>query len=95
MPSLPPEAYEGGGGGGAGAQEIMPSIRRAIQYSGLTYHEVLELPLDVFMLMVKNHYISELNSTQEGRDYLEKCARLNTTEVDRNEVRKFIRRSEA
>lgn len=73
----------------------MPSIRRVIDYSGLTYYEVLQLPADIYLLMVKNHYIDELNRTQEGRDYLAKCQRLNTTEVNRDEVKKFIHRGEA
>lgn len=72
----------------------MPSIRRVIEYSGLTFYEVLQLPVDVFMLMVKNSYVDELQSTQEGREYLAKCKRLNTTEADRNGVSKFLRRGE-
>lgn len=67
----------------------MPSIHRAIEYSGLTYNEVLQLPCDVFLLMVRNHYIDELNGTQEGRDYIEKCKRLNTTEIDIQGIREF------
>lgn len=70
----------------------MPSIRRVIEYSGMSYREVLELPTDIFLIMVKNHYIDELNSTQEGRDYLEKCKRLNTTEPDRVKVKQFGKR---
>ena len=70
-------------------EELMPSIHRAIEYSGLTYNEVLQLPCDVFLLMVRNHYIDELNGTQEGRDYIEKCKRLNTTEIDIQGIREF------
>ena len=73
----------------APGEELMPSINRAIEYSGLTYNEVLQLPCDVFLLMVRNHYIDELNSTQEGRDYIEKCKRLNTTEIDIQGIREF------
>ena len=73
----------------AHGEELMPSIHRAIEYSGLTYNEVLQLPCDVFLLMVRNHYIDELNGTQEGRDYIEKCKRLNTTEIDIQGIREF------
>lgn len=73
----------------APGEELMPSIHRVIEYSGLTYNEVLQLPCDVFLLMVRNHYIDELNSTQEGRDYIEKCKRLNTTEIDIQGIREF------
>lgn len=70
-------------------EEIMPSIHRVIHYSGLNYHQVLDLPCDVFLLMLKNDYLDELNSTQEGREYLEKCKRLNTTEMDYQALRDF------
>lgn len=73
----------------APGEELMPSIHRAIEYSGLTYNEVLQLPCDVFLLMVRNHYLDELNSTQEGRDYIEKCKRLSTTEIDIQGIREF------
>lgn len=75
--------------GGTAKEEIMPSIHRAIEYSGLDYNKVLLLPCDVFLLMVRNHYIDELKSTQEGREYLEKCERLNTTEIDIQGIRDF------
>lgn len=88
---MPTEALEGGEG--HDEEQLMPSIRRVIEYSGLTFVDVLQLPTDVFLLMVKNHYLDELQSTQEGRDYLAKCKRLNTTEADRNEVSKFLQRS--
>lgn len=76
LPSLPGE------GGGQRNEELMPSIRRVVAYSGLDYHKALELPCDVFMLMVKNSYVSELQSTENGRAYLEQCARMKLTEPD-------------
>lgn len=87
---MPAEAT--GNSEGDNDQEIMPAIHRVIEYSGLTYYQVLELPIDVFQLMLKNHYLDELNSTQEGRDYLEKCKRLNTTEADRSAIANFMNR---
>lgn len=47
------------------------------------FNDVLDLPCDMFLLMVKNHYINELNSTEEGQEYLKKCERLEMTEADR------------
>ena len=57
-------------------------IHRVIQYSGLNYYQVLELPCDLFQLMCKNSIVKELNATEEGREYLAKCERLNTTTLD-------------
>lgn len=62
--------------------EFLPSIHRVIQYSGLNYYQVLELPCDLFQLMLKNSIVEELNRTEEGREYLAKCERLNTTTLD-------------
>ncbi|MEG2858067.1 MAG: hypothetical protein RR994_05560 [Clostridia bacterium] len=75
MPSLPGDAKAEG-------EELMPSIHRVIEYSGLDYYGVLELPCDLFLLMAKNSYVDSLRSTQEGWDYLDKCARMSITEPD-------------
>ena len=63
-------------------EALMPSIRRVIAYSGLDYHRVLELPCDLFLLMSKNALVDELNRTEGGREYLEKCRRLSVTGLD-------------
>ena len=60
----------------------MPNIHRVIEYSGLNYYQVLELPADLFQLMLKNSIIDELNKTEQGREYLAKCKRLSITEMD-------------
>lgn len=70
----------------------MPTIKRVIDYSGMNFERVLELPTDVFLLMVKDSIISELESTEEGRDYLEKCKRLNTKGVDKTAFRNAMRK---
>lgn len=68
--------------GGEPTQELMPAVHLVIEYSGLSYNEVLDLPCDTYLLMLKNATLDKLNSTQEGRDYLKKIKRLNTTEPD-------------
>ena len=67
----------------------MPSIHRVIEYSGLSYYDALELPCDVFALMFKHSIIDEYNKTPEGREYLEKCKRLQQTEIDVSAFRKM------
>lgn len=69
--------------------EMMKSIKRVIDYLNISYYEALELSSDVFLLAAKNHYIDELNSTEEGREYLKLCNRLNTTELDEVGFRKL------
>lgn len=60
----------------------MSSIKDVIDYSGLDYEQVLDLPADVFLLMRKNKIIGELEKTEEGRKYLEDCKRFKVTECD-------------
>ena len=61
---------------------LMPNIKRVMDYSRLNYFEVLELPVDTYLMMLKCSVIDELNSSEEGRDYLEKCERLSKTDID-------------
>jgi len=61
---------------------LMPNIKRVMDYSRLNYFEVLELPVDTYLMMLKNSVIDELNSSEEGREYLEKCERMKITSID-------------
>lgn len=66
----------------------MPNVKRVMDYSRLNFNEVLELPCDVFKLMIRNSIIDELSKTEEGREYLQKCERLKQTKPDIAELRK-------
>ena len=73
----------------------MPDIRRVIQYSGMDYERVLELPADIFKLMLKNHIIDELNATKEGRQYLDDCERMSKTDPDEKAILQEIRKQQS
>ena len=60
----------------------MPNIKRVMDYSRLNYFEVLDLPVDTYLMMLKCSVIDELNKSEEGREYLEKCERLSKTDLD-------------
>ena len=60
----------------------MPSIKQVMDYGRLTYYEALDLPCDVFKLMLKNAIVDRLKETEEGREYLEKCERMKITTPD-------------
>lgn len=66
----------------------MPSIKRVISYTGLNIKEALELPCDLFQLALKNAIIEELSQTEEGRNYLKDCKRLQITEPDMVSIEK-------
>ena len=65
----------------------MPTVRRVMAYGNLSYHEAMSLPVDLFALMRKHSVVEELQSTEEGREYLAKCERLKQTEPDWKAVR--------
>ena len=53
-----------------------------MDYGRLNYYQVLDLPCDVFKLMLKHAIVDKLKETEEGREYLEKCERLAVTTPD-------------
>lgn len=63
-----------------------------MEYSGLNYYEALELPCDLFQLMVKNSIIDELQQTKEGRQYLDDCKRLEATEPDMGSLQQLLQK---
>ena len=68
--------------------DIMSAVKRVMDYSRLDYFTVLDLPCDVFQLMLKNSIVDEYRQTEEGRKYLEKCERLRQTTPDMDMLRK-------
>lgn len=62
--------------------ELMPSIKKVADYGNFSIHDALDLPCDMFLLMLKNATINDLMQTEEGREYLAKCERLNNTSID-------------
>ncbi|MDD3502505.1 MAG: hypothetical protein PHE63_00240 [Eubacteriales bacterium] len=67
---------------------MMKDIKLVIDYSGLNYNDVMQLPVDTFRLMLKNAFLDRLMSTPEGRKYLEDCERLKQTAPDMDAFRK-------
>ena len=68
----------------------MANIHRVIEYSGLNYHEVLALPCDIYMLMLRNSVVEDYLSTEQGREYLERCALYDEVEPDVDGLRRAI-----
>ena len=57
--------------------------RLVAQYTGLNFHEVGQLDYGTFLLWRRDAYIAALNSTEEGREYLDNCWRMGQTKPDR------------
>lgn len=71
----------------------MPSLRRVIAYSGMDYTSVLELPTDIYLLMLKHSIMNDMRATPKGREYLEQCERLQQTEPDMAAIRQYQQKS--
>lgn len=70
----------------------MSTIKRVMDYSKLNYFEVLNLPCDVFKLMVKNSLIDEYNQSEEGRKLLTEWRNYRKTEPNLNELEGLVKR---
>ena len=66
----------------------MPTLKLVIDYSRLNIHEALDLPCDMYLLIVKNATIDKLSQTEEGRKYLADCERLQKTSPDLEAIAK-------
>lgn len=69
--------------------EVMPFINKVMKHSGMSYFAALDLPTDTFMFIFRDAVIHEYSQSEEGRAYLEKAKRLNTTEPDWKAIREY------
>lgn len=67
----------------------MDNIKLVMDYGNLNYFQALELPCDLFLYLVKKATIEKLESTEEGREYLEKCERMQQTSIDLKGLQKY------
>lgn len=63
--------------------------RLVAAYTGLDFFQVEQLDYGLYLLWLRDAYIHSLNSTQEGREYLDNAWRLEQTEPDRPKLRKI------
>jgi hypothetical protein len=66
------------------------SRRLVSEYSGLNFHEVGQLDYGTFLLWRREAYISIMNRTEEGRQYLDECWRLEQKKADRAKLRQKV-----
>lgn len=63
------------------------------QYVGINIFEVDELQIDAYLFYLREAFIHKMNQTDEGREYLENCWRMEQVEPDRGHLRdKFGKR---
>lgn len=59
------------------------------EYTGLNFHEVLDLGISEYMLYRHDAWLSGLKATEEGREFLKTLSRLSTTEADTKAIEEF------
>lgn len=58
-----------------------------IDYANLSYLELKELNYIEYLILLRDSVIYKLNTTENGREYLENAWRLTRTEPERNKLR--------
>lgn len=56
------------------------------EYTGLNFHQVGQLDYGTYLLWLRDAYIAGLNRTEEGRQYLDDCWRMEQTKPDRGKL---------
>lgn len=60
--------------------------RLVAEYTGLNFHQVGALDYGLYLLWLRDAYIHGLNSTEEGRKYLDDCWRMSQVKPDRGKL---------
>lgn len=58
-----------------------------MDYLHISIFELQKLPIDIYLYFMREAYITNLSSTEEGREYLNNCWRLEQTKPDREKIR--------
>lgn len=64
------------------------------EYTGLTFHEIDSLPYIEYLTYRRDAFITRLNKTEEGQEYLRNAWRMEQTEPDREALRRKFGRKE-
>lgn len=61
--------------------------RLVSEYTGLNFHQVGQLDYGTYLLWLRDAYIYGLSRTEDGRQYLDDCWRMEQTKPDRAKLR--------
>lgn len=62
------------------------------EYTGLNFHEIGELDYGQFLIWLRDAFITRLNRTEHGQEYLDNAWRMEQTEPDRKALRKKLKK---
>lgn len=57
-------------------------------YSGISFQELEELPISIFLLLKKDSWIHSMQQSEESIEVLKNIQRLNRTKADKDVKRK-------
>jgi hypothetical protein len=63
-----------------------------MDYARLSFFEIEELPIDVYLGLQRDAFIYNLNQTERGREYLENCWIMEQTKPDKAKLRKYFKK---
>ena len=64
------------------------------EYTGLSFHEIDNLPYIEYLTYRRDAFITRLNKTEAGQEYLRNAWRMEQTEPDRAALRRKFGRKE-
>ena len=64
----------------------------AMDYCHIDIYEVQEMEIDVYLFFMREAMIFENSKTEEGREYLKNCWRMEQTKPDREGLRKNFKK---
>ena len=63
-----------------------------MDYLHLNIWEIQELPLDLYLYFMREAFIHANLQTEEGREYLRNCWRIEQTKPDRQKIREKLKK---
>lgn len=63
-----------------------------MDYCHLNIAEIQELPIDTYLFLMREAMIYENSKTEEGREYLYDCWRMEQTKPDRQAIREKLKK---
>lgn len=65
-----------------------------MDYAHLNIFQIQKLDIEDYLFLMREAYIYELSQTEQGREYLENCWRIEQTAPDREGLRKQFKGKE-
>lgn len=65
----------------------MPNIAYVNRKTGMSYFDLMKLPYTVFLSLLRENKIMDLQETEEGRAYLQQVERMKVTTPDLGKLR--------